>query len=133
MASWRKECAQKSDTSPSNKYNRPYLLQKKHPMLTTQSIPFLQGALPDLQAIHLFGSQASGHATTQSDVDLAVLLPLPLPHETLWLLTADIARQMGNKVDMVGLHQASTVMRYKVITTGKRLWVRTPGLDANHV
>ncbi|WP_234247272.1 nucleotidyltransferase domain-containing protein [Billgrantia desiderata] len=42
---------------------------------------YLAAALPELQAVYLYGSQATGTATPDSDVDLALLLPTRLAAE----------------------------------------------------
>lgn len=82
----------------------------------------LHTALPDLQAIYLFGSQASGDAGPDSDIDLAVLTGAPRDSVTLWELSADLALLCGLHVDLLDLRSASTVMQYQVITTGERIW-----------
>lgn len=100
-------------------------------MLTTDSVHTLQSALPDLQAIYLFGSQVSAHATAHSDVDLAVLLPHPLPFSLSLSLTAKLMQQLDKDVDLLDLRQLPTVIQNQVITTGKRLWTTTPALHIN--
>ena len=89
----------------------------------------LRQALSSLQAIYLFGSQASGQARHDSDTDLAILLPRPADAETLWHLGDQIAGALGQDVDLVDLRQASTVMRHQVITQGTRLWQRDQAAD----
>ena len=81
-------------------------------------------ALPSLQALYLFGSQATGEATAGSDVDLAVLLPDPLTAEQRWELGNTLADRLGKTVDLIDLRQASTVMQQQVVTKGLRLWQR---------
>ena len=82
----------------------------------------LRTALPDLQAVYLFGSQASGDADPESDVDLAILTEVPRDSATLWELAADLALLCGLHVDLLDLRAANTVMQYQVITTGERIW-----------
>ncbi|PAU74366.1 type VII toxin-antitoxin system MntA family adenylyltransferase antitoxin [Halomonas salipaludis] len=89
----------------------------------------LRQALPPLQAIYLFGSQASDQAQQDSDIDLAILLPRPVDAEALWHLGDQIAGALGQDVDLVDLRQASTVMRHQVITHGTRLWQRDQAAD----
>lgn len=85
-------------------------------------ITLLTEALPDVQAIYLFGSQATGGAGRHSDVDLAVLLPSPLAAERRWELMATVANRLDRDVDLVDLRRATTVMQYQVISEGMRLW-----------
>ncbi|MFC3608764.1 nucleotidyltransferase domain-containing protein [Stutzerimonas tarimensis] len=42
--------------------------------------------MPDLQAVYLFGSRASGKSGPQSDLDLAVLRERPNEPYGLWCL-----------------------------------------------
>ncbi|RMR33152.1 DNA polymerase, beta domain protein region [Pseudomonas syringae pv. coriandricola] len=43
-------------------------------MNTHSLLTHLQSRLPDLLAVYLFGSQATGHANSEGDLDLAVLV-----------------------------------------------------------
>ena len=79
-------------------------------------------ALPDLQAIYLFGSQANGDAGPDSDIDLAILTEAPRDSVKLWELASDLALISGKHVDLLDLRATNTVMQYQVITTGERIW-----------
>lgn len=87
----------------------------------------LREALPELLAIYLFGSHASGTATAQSDVDLAVLVAGKADAVRLWELAQSLALDLDADVDLIDLRSASTVMQYQVITGGRRLWAA--GID----
>jgi predicted nucleotidyltransferase len=82
----------------------------------------LKQQFPELLALYLFGSEASGEAGPRSDVDLAVLLPGKAPPLLLWEAANAVGERLGRDVDLVDLRAASTVMQYQVITTGDRLW-----------
>ncbi|QXW20330.1 nucleotidyltransferase domain-containing protein (plasmid) [Comamonas aquatica] len=82
----------------------------------------LQKAIPSLSALYVFGSQASGLAGPDSDLDLAVLADGPLDTEGLWDLSSQLASIANCHVDLLDLRAASTVMQYRIITTGTRLW-----------
>lgn len=84
----------------------------------------LQQSIPSLSALYVFGSQASGHAGPDSDLDLAVLADERIGAEKLWDLAAQLARIANCPVDLLDLRAASTVMQYRIITTGKRLWAK---------
>ncbi|MGM0914201.1 MAG: type VII toxin-antitoxin system MntA family adenylyltransferase antitoxin [Pseudomonadota bacterium] len=88
----------------------------------TTSIEYLREALPELQAIYLFGSQATGHATEQSDADIAILLPKSLSAARRWALAGELAERLNREVDLVDLRQASTVFQQQVLSEGRRLW-----------
>lgn len=81
-------------------------------------------AIPSLSALYLFGSQASGDAGPDSDLDLAVLADSPPDQVGLWQLSGQLADLAGCPVDLLDLRAASTVMQYRIITTGRRVWAR---------
>jgi predicted nucleotidyltransferase len=81
-------------------------------------------ALPDAQAVTLFGSRATGAETPESDLDLAVLLPRRADPVQLWEAGEAIARRLDVDVDLIDLRAASTVMQFQVVTTGRRLFAR---------
>ncbi|MCE9684342.1 type VII toxin-antitoxin system MntA family adenylyltransferase antitoxin [Halomonas alkalisoli] len=85
---------------------------------------YLAAALPSLQAVYLFGSQATGETTPTSDVDLALLLPTPLTAEQRWLLSGELADRLRTDVDLIDLRQAATTLQLQVVTEGRRLWNR---------
>ena len=78
--------------------------------------------MPDVVAIYLFGSAATGELRADSDIDLAVLPAAPMPAAQLWSLAQELAVSAGRDVDLINLQSASTVMRAQVISTGKRLY-----------
>lgn len=84
----------------------------------------LQQAIPSLSALYVFGSQATGHAGPDSDLDLAVLADEPLGAEKLWDVSSQLADIARCHVDLLDLRAASTVMQYRIITTGKQLWAK---------
>ncbi|MDU8607788.1 type VII toxin-antitoxin system MntA family adenylyltransferase antitoxin [Pseudomonas syringae group sp. 247E2] len=93
-------------------------------MNTHSLLTHLQSRLPDLLAVYLFGSQATGHANSESDLDLAVLVPGTLDPLDLWRLAGEIADIVNLPVDLIDLRTASTVMKYQIITKGRRLWCK---------
>lgn len=84
----------------------------------------LKKAIPSLSALYVFGSQATGHAGPDSDLDLAVLADEPLGAEKLWDVSSQLADIARCHVDLLDLRAASTVMQYRIITTGKQLWAK---------
>ncbi|MBF0144560.1 MAG: nucleotidyltransferase domain-containing protein [Magnetococcales bacterium] len=79
---------------------------------------------PDLLALYAFGSRISGGSAPDSDLDLALLVPGKADPVALWHLASDLADIAGCPVDLLDLRAASTVMQYRIITTGQRLWAR---------
>lgn len=79
---------------------------------------------PGLQAVYVFGSQVTGGAGPDSDLDLAVLAPAPLDAEKLFGLAGELAGVAKRHVDLVDLRSTSTVMRSQVIAHGRRIYCR---------
>jgi len=82
-----------------------------------------------LLGIYAFGSQVSGQARRDSDLDLAVLLAGKTDPVELWNLAQEIATRIDREVDLVDLRDASTVLQYRVVTTGVRWWARDTQVD----
>lgn len=80
----------------------------------------------DTQAVYLFGSQASGAARPDSDLDLAILAPGPLDAEALFTLAGELAGIVKLQVDLVDLRAASTVMRSQIIANSRRIFCSDP-------
>lgn len=89
----------------------------------------LRAKLPKLLAIYAFGSQIEGTAGPDSDLDLAVLLPGYAPALDLWQLSGELADLAGCPVDLLDFRAASTVMQYRILTTGERWWVANTAVD----
>jgi predicted nucleotidyltransferase len=89
----------------------------------------LKQRLPDVLAIYLFGSVASGAAGPESDVDLAVLNDGPLDPVEMWDVAGEIASMVDSDVDLVDLRAASTILQHQVVTKGRRLFARDGQAD----
>jgi len=87
-------------------------------------VEHLKKNMPSLSAVYVFGSQATGHATAESDLDVALLTDDDLSAEELWDLSSSLASLVKCDVDLLDLRSASTVMQYRIITTGERLWAK---------
>jgi predicted nucleotidyltransferase len=85
-------------------------------------LTLLQEQLPDLLAVYVFGSQMTGDAGAESDLDVAVLSAGAVEPLVLWRLSGELADIVGVPVDLLDLRAASTVMQYQILTTGRRLW-----------
>jgi predicted nucleotidyltransferase len=77
----------------------------------------------------LFGSQATGTAKPESDIDLGVWLTKPtrqhreLQHDLINFLKTDT-------IDLVILNYASPLLKFQVAKTGKPLYQKEPGAFA---
>jgi predicted nucleotidyltransferase len=84
----------------------------------------LRARLPDLLAVHAFGSRVHGTARDDSDLDLAVLVAGYADPWVLFELAGELADLAGCPVDLLDLRAASTVMQHQILTTGVRWWAR---------
>ncbi|KKI11725.1 nucleotidyltransferase domain-containing protein [Comamonas sp. Z1] len=87
-------------------------------------VDHLREAVASLSAVYVFGSQVTGHATAESDLDVALLTDDDLSAEELWDLSSSLANLVKCDVDLLDLRGASTVMQYRIITTGKCVWAK---------
>lgn len=85
--------------------------------------------LPEATALILFGSHALGATWTDSDLDLAVLLPGRSDPVRIWEAGQNLAVKLKIDVDLVDLCAASTVLQYQIVTKGRRLFADGSGLD----
>ena len=89
----------------------------------------LRESLTGLQAIYAFGSRIEGTAGPDSDLDLAVLIAGYADPVTLWEVAGQIADLAGCPVDLLDFRAASTVMQFRILSTGKRWWAADSRAD----
>ena len=87
-------------------------------------VDHLREAVASLSAVYVFGSQVTGHATAESDLDVALLTDDDLSAEELWDLSSSLANLVKCDVDLLDLRGASPVMQYRIITNGKCVWAK---------
>ena len=75
---------------------------------------------PQIKLAILFGSQASGSPSPDSDIDLALLGDGPLPSSLKLELIRAIGAEFGRPVDIIDLHSAGEPLLGQVFQ-GKRL------------
>lgn len=93
-------------------------------------VQHLQNRLPGLLAVYAFGSQISGEATPNSDLDLAVLVAGYADPIDLWDISSDLAELAHCEVDLLDFRAASTVMQYQILTKGQRLFAADNMIDS---
>lgn len=84
-------------------------------------------------AVYLHGSQATGHARSDSDVDIAVLVGHGWPASRFEAAAYELARVVGQRyaagpesVDVQNLGRAPVRFRTRVMTSGRLLFVSDP-------
>lgn len=70
----------------------------------------------------LFGSLAGARATAQSDLDLAVLMGVPLSAETKMILIGELSQVIGRPIDLVDLRVVGEPLLGQILKHGVRLF-----------
>jgi len=88
--------------------------------------PILE-AFPNLQALYLFGSHGTTDEWPNSDIDVAVLLPVATARQVdirQWIdLSMVVAHVVGReKADLINLRMVDTVFRKEIIVAGRRIY-----------
>jgi uncharacterized protein len=76
----------------------------------------------------LFGSLAKGNATSLSDLDLAVLMDIPMTSDIKMSLIDDLACALGRPVDLIDLRVVGEPLLGQILQHGTRLL----GSDIEH-
>jgi hypothetical protein len=80
---------------------------------------------PRVLSVYLFGSAARGKTHSASDIDIAVQIEGQLTlDEELDLRAAVTEELQRDDVDLVLLSEAPPLLRYEVVSTGRRLFAR---------
>ncbi|MBX2894133.1 MAG: nucleotidyltransferase domain-containing protein [Cyclobacteriaceae bacterium] len=83
--------------------------------------------VPPVRAIYLFGSQAEGSHSLNSDVDIAFLTPyeVKLSNLELYNLKSKIEIALNKDADLIHLNQATLVLQFQITTTGIPIYGRS--------
>lgn len=73
--------------------------------------------------VYVFGSQATGDARPDSDLDLGFVPGTPCDAYAVFLAAQELARVAGCDVDLIDLSRATAVMKAEVLRSGRRLLV----------
>lgn len=85
-------------------------------------LPGIFQKYPDIQAVYLFGSAASGKANAQSDLDLAICPRGASLRDKKLDILADLARNGFNNVDIVFLDIPDIVVRFEAIRQNRLIY-----------
>jgi predicted nucleotidyltransferase len=95
-------------------------------------IDLLIESIPDVCAVYLFGSHASGDDRHDSDVDIAILpsrdQARPLDPVKLFSIRESLAARCSRDVDLVDLRTAPVVLAKEIIGADRRVFCS----DCNH-
>ena len=77
---------------------------------------------PVISAIYLFGSHASGHERSKSDIDLGVLFNEDVDGFTRINMETEISNQLERDVDLVDMKKSSPFLRHQIYKYGKPIY-----------
>lgn len=77
---------------------------------------------PDIQAVYLFGSSASGKQRAGSDIDLAVVPENHKARGKKLSILSDLARHGLDHVDLLFLDTDDTVLKYEAVRQNKLVY-----------
>lgn len=93
---------------------------------TSEANPELQIAIeqilayrPSIVVAILFGSLATGHGRSESDLDLAVASTAPLSPETRIQLIEELAVASGRPIDLIDLAHTHSPLLQQILTHGR--------------
>lgn len=92
--------------------------------MTKQIVSIICQAVPDILGIYLYGSFGTPYATAQSDIDLAILAKKKYSPLECWQLAQKASNAMQRDIDLIDLLQASTVFRFQIVSTAKRIYCK---------
>ena len=81
----------------------------------------LKELVPELKLAYIFGSQANGTATSESDVDFAFLSRLPIPSIQRFDIAQELTERFNSNVDLVDLREAGALLKTEIIMKGHQL------------
>jgi predicted nucleotidyltransferase len=77
---------------------------------------------PQIQAVYLFGSTASGKTHAESDLDLAILPEKPSLRSKKLAILADLTREGFSDVDLVFLDTNDVVIKFESVRQNRLIY-----------
>jgi uncharacterized protein len=81
----------------------------------------LVSAMPNVEAVYLFGSAVVGGLRPDSDLDFAVLAPAAVEPGMLFSLSTRLAGIAHREVDLVDLRTAPLTLQAQIVGRGRRV------------
>jgi predicted nucleotidyltransferase len=82
---------------------------------------------PDVQAVYLFGTHGTQDEWPDSDVDIALLLPVPSAKKAgslaMGVCRGELGSLLGKEVDLINLRCVDTVVQSEILHTARELFV----------
>ena len=76
---------------------------------------------PEICLAILFGSMATGRASRDSDVDLAVVRERALAADEKMVLMSELAEATGRAIDLIDLYNVGTLLLGQIVKRGRRI------------
>jgi predicted nucleotidyltransferase len=80
-------------------------------------------AHPDIAAVYLFGSHASGHQRKRSDLDLGVLFNRDIDGFRRIDLETELSNLLGKDVDLIDMGKSGPFLRHQIYKHGKMIYL----------
>lgn len=91
-----------------------------------QIIDLIVAVFPEVQAIYLFGTYDTAEIRSDSDVDIAILLPAKQAKEIgfwgLRELSYKLEELLERTIDLINLRQVPTVLQKEVLLADRRIY-----------
>ena len=94
--------------------------KKPFPELSALDVVFQK--YPEIQAVYVFGSVATGKVKAGSDLDLGIVPKTPSLHERKLDILTDLARLGFCEVDLVFLDVEDIVLRFEIVKHNKVIY-----------
>jgi predicted nucleotidyltransferase len=85
---------------------------------------------PDIQAVYLFGSVASGNTHAESDIDLAIVPRDNTLRSKKLDILADLTKNGFNSIDLVFLDTHNLIIQFEAVRQNNLIYCH-PNFDAN--
>ena len=80
-------------------------------------------AHPDIAAVYLFGSHATGHQRKRSDLDLGVLFNKEIDGFERIDLETELSNLLVKDVDLIDMRKSSPFLRHQIYKYGKKIYL----------
>jgi uncharacterized protein len=92
-------------------------------------VRMLRKRLDGLKLVYLFGSEASGGATPESDIDLGFCCLTPVDPVVRYELEQDLAVELSRDVDLIDMVVAGDVVNKEIVEKGVLLFGNTESAE----
>lgn len=79
-------------------------------------------AHPEISAVYLFGSFATGHSKPKSDIDLGILFVEDVDGFARVNMETEVSNLLARDVDLIDMRKSSPFLRHQIYKYGKTLY-----------